>query len=139
LANFPHWTSEPESDAVTVNFEVADFLTAFPVMTQITRVADELDHHPEWSNIYNNAHIRLTTHKTGRLSQRDMKMTRVIDIEACDCSTNPENCARGNLFDFTSNISGLKYDNGVAYMRNYLGHRGDFSQGCPDVQCRFCR
>ena len=60
-------------------FKFADFVAAFGFMSQVALLAEKADHHPEWSNVYNKVHIRLTTHDAGGLSARDAEMAARID------------------------------------------------------------
>lgn len=48
-------------------------------MTKVALVAEKMDHHPEWSNIYNTVNVRLTTHDTGGLSEKDFKLAKYMD------------------------------------------------------------
>ena len=48
-------------------------------MTEIALCAEKMDHHPEWSNIYNKVKILLTTHDVGGLSEKDFKLANIID------------------------------------------------------------
>lgn len=57
-------------------FRFADFADAFAFMTRLAPVADELDHHPEWSNVYNQVTIELTTHDVDGLTKLDFEFAR---------------------------------------------------------------
>jgi len=57
------WTEAENSLSRT--FEFADFPDAFAFMTRVAFIAEQLDHHPEWSNVYNRVTIKLTTHDAG--------------------------------------------------------------------------
>lgn len=57
----------------------SDFVAAFGFMTQIALIAERMDHHPEWFNVYNRVTIDLTTHDAGGISERDFTMARAID------------------------------------------------------------
>lgn len=61
-------------------FQFKDFREAFGFMTQVALLAEKLDHHPEWSNVYNKVNITLTTHDVGGISDRDIKMAEMIDL-----------------------------------------------------------
>ncbi|MEB3156180.1 MAG: 4a-hydroxytetrahydrobiopterin dehydratase [Cyanobacteriota bacterium] len=60
-------------------FSFADFCEAFGFMTRVALVAERLDHHPEWSNVWNRVTIALTTHDIGGLSTLDVELARRID------------------------------------------------------------
>ncbi|RMH21264.1 MAG: 4a-hydroxytetrahydrobiopterin dehydratase [Acidobacteria bacterium] len=61
------------------DFRFADFSQAFAFMTRVALLAEKLDHHPEWTNVYNRLSIRLTTHDAGGISDRDFELARRID------------------------------------------------------------
>ena len=82
LAQLPGWTMHDEKDAITRDFAFHDFSEAFAFMTRVALLAEKLDHHPEWSNVYNRVHIMLTTHDAGGLSARDIRMAEAIE-EIC--------------------------------------------------------
>ena len=58
---------------------LGSFVEAFGVMTQVALWAEKLDHHPEWSNVYNRVTIELTTHDDGGLTDRDFELAARID------------------------------------------------------------
>lgn len=79
LARFPLWEHEPERDAIRRRFVFADFARAFGFMTSVAIIAEKMDHHPEWSNVYNRVDILLTTHDCGGLSERDARLAEAIE------------------------------------------------------------
>ena len=79
LARFPEWTHEPTRDAITRRFKFDDFAQAFGFMASVAIIAEKMDHHPEWSNVYNRVEITLTTHDAGGLSQRDIDLAKGIE------------------------------------------------------------
>ena len=79
LARFPEWTHEPGRDAITRQFKFADFAQAFGFMASVAIIAEKMDHHPEWSNVYNRVDILLTTHDADGLSERDAKLAEAIE------------------------------------------------------------
>jgi 4a-hydroxytetrahydrobiopterin dehydratase len=60
-------------------FVFRDFSAAFGFMTQVALRAEQQDHHPEWSNVYNRVRIALTTHEAGGVSGRDFRLAASID------------------------------------------------------------
>lgn len=80
--DLPDWTLESGHKAISRTFKFADFKQAFAFMTRVAAEADRMDHHPEWSNVYNTVSIRLTTHDSGGLTQSDIKLAQTIDLVA---------------------------------------------------------
>ena len=79
LARFPEWTHEQTRDAITRRFKFDDFAQAFGFMASVAIIAEKMDHHPEWSNVYNRVDILLTTHDADGLSERDAKLAEAIE------------------------------------------------------------
>ena len=79
LARFPEWAHEPARDAITRRFNFDDFAQAFGFMASVAIIAEKMDHHPEWSNVYNRVDILLTTHDADGLSERDAKLAEAIE------------------------------------------------------------
>lgn len=79
LATLPNWTLEPDGAAISRRLAFDGFGAAFAFMTRIALIAETVDHHPEWSNVYNRVDIRLTTHDAGGLSDNDVRMAGAID------------------------------------------------------------
>lgn len=84
----PAWHTLPDRDAITRDFEFADFTTAWAFMTCVAALAERMDHHPEWSNSYNRVTITLTTHDASGLTRRDATLAAGID-ETLDLSRAP--------------------------------------------------
>ena len=82
LAELPAWTADPDGTAIARRLTFADFAEAFGFMARIALVAERMDHHPEWSNVWNRVDVRLTTHDCGGLSERDIRLARAIDAVA---------------------------------------------------------
>ncbi|WP_339337735.1 4a-hydroxytetrahydrobiopterin dehydratase [uncultured Oceanicoccus sp.] len=57
----------------------ADFVQAFGFMTQVALVAEKINHHPEWSNVYRTVEMYLTTHDAGGISQLDFELLEEIE------------------------------------------------------------
>ncbi len=60
-------------------FSFGNFVEAFGFMTQVALLAEKMDHHPEWSNVYSRVDIHLTTHDAGGISERDFALAQAID------------------------------------------------------------
>ena len=79
LAALSGWTSVEGRDAISRSFRFADFNEAFAFMTRVALMAEKMDHHPEWSNVWNKVDIVLSTHDAGGLSQRDITLATSIN------------------------------------------------------------
>lgn len=76
------WSEEGGRDAIAKTFVFADFSQAFGFMTRVALLAERMNHHPEWSNVWRKVTITLTTHDAGGLSDLDVKMASAIDALA---------------------------------------------------------
>jgi 4a-hydroxytetrahydrobiopterin dehydratase len=61
------------------SFRFSDFIEAFGFMTRIALEAEKINHHPEWSNVYNTVTIKLSTHDAGGITDYDVKLANIID------------------------------------------------------------
>lgn len=77
LEALPEW--QREGGAIERSLEFDDFVAAFAFMSSVALLAERANHHPEWSNVYNRVHIRLTTHDAGGLTRRDLELADEID------------------------------------------------------------
>lgn len=68
------WTVEEGSSAISKSFRFKGFNAAFGFMTRCALAAEKMDHHPEWSNVYDKVDVRLTTHDAGGLTELDFKL-----------------------------------------------------------------
>lgn len=83
LEQAPAWSrAEGERPAIARSLTFPDFNAAFGFMTRVALQADKVDHHPEWSNVYNRVDILLTTHDAGGVTDRDLSLARFIDAAA---------------------------------------------------------
>lgn len=71
-----------EGGALCKSFSFATFSEAFGFMARAALAAEKMDHHPEWTNIYNSVSVRLTTHDAGGLTRRDVELARAMDALA---------------------------------------------------------
>lgn len=74
----PGWALADDGKSVLAKLEFANFADAWGFMSEIAIEADKLDHHPEWSNVYNRVEITLTTHDADGLSSRDQALADKI-------------------------------------------------------------
>ena len=79
LSQLEGWTASKEKEAIFKKFTFANFEAAFLAMTEIAKKAEEMDHHPEWSNVYNRVDIYLTTHDAGGISELDFTLAGQIN------------------------------------------------------------
>ena len=79
VATLPTWTRTSAPDGLKKSCKFSNFSEAFAFMTRVAMLAEKLDHHPEWSNVYNKVDIVLTSHDAGGLTQRDITMATAID------------------------------------------------------------
>jgi len=78
------WIEVEGREAIFRSLTFADFGEAFAFMTRIAIAAEKMDHHPEWFNVYNRVDITLTSHDVGGISERDLKLARLIDKTAAN-------------------------------------------------------
>lgn len=70
---------ELQGEMLYRQFYFKDFIVAFEFMTKVAALAEQANHHPNWSNVYNKVDIALTTHEFNSVSQRDFDLARKID------------------------------------------------------------
>lgn len=73
------WKEVPGRDAIKRSLKFSDFTEAWAFMTRVALAAEKADHHPEWSNVYNNVEIVLSTHDAGGVSEKDISLAKFID------------------------------------------------------------
>ena len=80
-AALPDWSySSERGGCLSRNFVFADCVQAFGFMTQLALHAEKMNHHPEWSNVYDRVAMRLTTHEAGGVTVRDLTLARAADL-----------------------------------------------------------
>ena len=82
LASIPEWQETEGRDAIFRSLKFTNFAAAFGFMAEIALVAEKMDHHPEWFNVYNRVDITLSTHDAGGLTGLDIKLAQTIDLTA---------------------------------------------------------
>ncbi len=82
LAALPGWTQADDRDAIRRTYRFADFNAAFAFMTRAAMKAEQLDHHPEWLNVYNRVEVTLATHDAGGVTELDVALARFMDEAA---------------------------------------------------------
>ncbi|MFK7838787.1 MAG: 4a-hydroxytetrahydrobiopterin dehydratase [Bdellovibrionales bacterium] len=79
LQNLSGWQRHETKHAIQKSFKFNNFASTWAFMSHIALIAEKMDHHPEWNNIYNRLDIILTTHDANGISTRDVKMAKSID------------------------------------------------------------
>ena len=83
LAALPGWRHDPHAGGALVReFRFAGFAPAFAFMTEVALQAERMDHHPDWTNVYDRVSIRLSTHAVGGVTERDLALAALIDRAA---------------------------------------------------------
>jgi 4a-hydroxytetrahydrobiopterin dehydratase len=82
LKSLSGWSEIPGRDAITRSFKFKTFNEAFGFMSRAALEAEKMDHHPEWSNVYNKVDVVLSTHSAGGLTELDVKLAAKMDVFA---------------------------------------------------------
>lgn len=82
LAALPGWSKLHAREAIGKSFKFANFREAFAFMTEVALYAEKIDHHPEWTNVWNRVDIVLSTHSANGLSALDGKLAKAIEKSA---------------------------------------------------------
>ena len=82
LKELPQWHDVSGRDAIQRRFAFADFNEAFAFMTRAALLAEKVDHHPEWSNVYNKVEVTLSTHDAGGVTEKDIAMATAMETWA---------------------------------------------------------
>jgi 4a-hydroxytetrahydrobiopterin dehydratase len=83
LAGLKGWRDlSPGRDAIAKTFVFKDFNQAFGFMSRVALLAEKMDHHPEWSNVYKTVEVTLSTHDAGGLTDKDVALARAMDAFA---------------------------------------------------------
>ena len=79
LARLDGWSEVKGRDAIMRTFTFEDFNAAFGFMTRAALVAEKLDHHPEWFNVYDKVEVTLATHDAGGVTERDLALAEAMN------------------------------------------------------------
>ena len=79
LGELEGWSDVPGRDAITKTYRYKNFRQAFGFMAQAALIAEKMDHHPEWSNVYGRVDVTLTTHSAQGLTALDVQLARKMD------------------------------------------------------------
>jgi 4a-hydroxytetrahydrobiopterin dehydratase len=79
LAKLAGWSEAAGRDAISKKFVFKDFNQAFGFMTRAALVAEKIDHHPEWLNVYKTVEVTLSTHDAGGVTELDIRLAEAMD------------------------------------------------------------
>lgn len=79
VALVSHWSATGSDEAIERQLKFSTFSDAFAFMTHVALKAEAMDHHPNWSNVYNQVSIQLTTHDANGITQKDIDLARHIN------------------------------------------------------------
>lgn len=79
LSQYPAWREVEQRDAIARHFEFEDFGAAFAFMSRVALLAEKMDHHPEWFNVYNKIDVTLSTHDAGGVTEKDVAMATAME------------------------------------------------------------
>ncbi len=82
LRDLHGWSEVDGRDAIARSFQFRSFNQAFGFMTRVALMAEKLNHHPEWFNVYNRVDVTLATHDAGGVTALDIKLAAFIDKAA---------------------------------------------------------
>ena len=78
-ARLPGWRMADGRDAISKTFTFKDFNAAFGFMARVALLAERMNHHPEWFNVWNRVDVTLSTHDAGGLTERDLELAEAMD------------------------------------------------------------
>jgi 4a-hydroxytetrahydrobiopterin dehydratase len=84
LQELEGWRNADGRDAICKTYRFKNFRKAFAFMSEVAMIAEKLDHHPEWSNVYGRVDVTLTTHSANGLSELDITLASKMDEAAKD-------------------------------------------------------
>ena len=82
LSALDGWSLDSNGGGIEKSFKFKSFNSAFAFMTRVALLAEKMDHHPEWFNVYNRIDVRLSTHDAGGVTALDIEMARKMNLYA---------------------------------------------------------
>jgi 4a-hydroxytetrahydrobiopterin dehydratase len=82
LGSLAGWREVQGRDAIAKTFTFKDFNAAFGWMSRVALLAEKMDHHPEWFNVYKTVEVTLATHDAGGVTEKDIKLAKAMDAFA---------------------------------------------------------
>ena len=82
LAELDGWAEAKGRDAIVKTFQFKSFSQAWGWMNRVALLAEKMDHHPEWVNVYGRVDVTLSTHTAGGVTEKDIAMARKMDAFA---------------------------------------------------------
>jgi len=82
VAALKGWSRADGRDAIVKTFKFKDFKQAFAFMTRSALKAEQMDHHPEWFNVYSKVDVTLATHDAGGVTEKDIALAKYMDEAA---------------------------------------------------------
>lgn len=79
LKGAPGWSYDPNAGAISKTFMFTDFSEAWGFMNRSALLAEKMDHHPEWFNVYNRVEVKMTTHDAGGVTSWDFDMATAMN------------------------------------------------------------
>jgi 4a-hydroxytetrahydrobiopterin dehydratase len=79
LGKLKGWSDAKGGNAIAKSFEFKDFNQAFGFMARVALVAEKMDHHPEWFNVYKKVDVTLSTHDAGGVTEKDIKLAEAME------------------------------------------------------------
>ena len=79
LQRLAGWSDVSGRDPIAKTYTFKDFNEAFGFMARVALVAEKMDHHPEWSNVYKTVNVTLATHDAGGVTELDVKLAEAMD------------------------------------------------------------
>lgn len=82
LGSLKLWTKVRGRDAIRKSYRFKDFNEAFAFMSRVALMAEKMDHHPEWFNVYNRVEVTLATHSAGGVTELDVRLAAFMNAAA---------------------------------------------------------